>query len=98
MPSASFGGAPLEEPERGGPSAAPLVPDSGRVSLVVLGDVKVLLGVRVRDRVVGENVGCNRRVHRRREIRSRERHRGPLLQLLACELVALLAGELLVLL
>src|SRR5919197_3596861 len=50
--------------------------------------------VGVRDRVVRENVGRDGGVDRDREVRVDERHRGPLRQLLARELVQLFTGEL----
>src|SRR2546423_1273133 len=106
IPSATRGGAPFAAAsawvsrsescvvmspetarEGGDASAAPLA------ALVRLRDVDVLLRVRVRDRVVREDVGRDGRVHGRGEVRVDERHRRPLRQLLAGELVELLASE-----
>src|SRR5919204_3641414 len=79
-------------PERGGPWAAPL---SGPAypELVALGDVDVLLRVRVSERVVGEDVRRDSRVDGGGDVRVDQRHRGPFRQLLTRELVELLAGE-----
>src|SRR5438477_8933801 len=66
-------------------------------SLVALVDRGVLRGVGVRDRAVRQDVRRNSRVHGNRDVRVDQRHRGPLGQLLAGELVDLVARELLVL-
>src|SRR5437588_9384966 len=61
--------------------------------LVALRDVARLLGVRVGDGVVREDVRRDRGVDRGCDVRVDQRHRGPLGQLLARELVELLARE-----
>src|SRR3712207_2558033 len=58
-----------------------------------LRDVRRLLGVRVRDRVVREDVQRGGDVHGRGHVRVDERHGGALGELLARDLVQLLAGE-----
>src|ERR687896_197721 len=62
-------------------------------SLVALGEVDRLLGVRIGDRVVRGDVQRDGRVDRGRHVRIDQRHGGPLRQLLASELVELLAGD-----
>src|SRR5947207_3000734 len=64
--------------------------------LAGLVDGRRLLGVRVRDRVVGCDVQRRGEVHRRGHVGCDQRHRGALGQLLAGELVELLAAERLV--
>src|SRR5687767_9583726 len=61
---------------------------------LALVDGRVLRGVRVRDRPVGQHVRCHGGVDRDRDVRVHERHRGPLRQRLAGELVELLARQL----
>src|SRR5919109_4850409 len=58
-----------------------------------LRDVPRLLRVRVRDRVVARDVQRDRGVHGDGDVRVDERHRGPLGQLLARELLELRARE-----
>src|SRR3954468_23459745 len=55
--------------------------------LVALRDRGVLDRVRIRDRVVREHVGGDGRVDRSGDVRVDQRHRGPLRQLLAGDLV-----------
>src|SRR3954451_25166525 len=80
---------------RGRPSpwrAVTLAPGA-RALQVVLRDVRGLRRVRVGDRVVREHVRRHRRVDRRGQVGVDQRHRGALGQLLARELVELLAGQ-----
>src|SRR3982750_3012415 len=67
-----------------------------RAELVALLDRRRLLGVGVGDRVVAQHVEGERGVDRGRHVGVDQRHRGSLRQLLASELVQLLAGQLLV--
>src|SRR3954469_5237023 len=83
----------LVEPERGGREAAPSWSGLPQGLAVVLGDVDVLLGVRVGERVVRENVRRDSRVHGGGQVRVDERHGSPLRKRLARDLVQLLAGQ-----
>src|SRR3954471_45757 len=69
-----------------------------RSPLVALRDVPGLLCVRIRDGVVARHVEGDRCVDRSCDIRVDQRHRGPLWQLLAGELLELFAAQLLVVL
>src|SRR4051794_12689444 len=68
--------------------------DTGGTSEVRLVDRGHLCRIRVRDRAVRKDVGGNRRVDRDREVRVHQRHRRPLGQLLARELIELFAAQL----
>src|SRR5437870_12362976 len=67
-------------------------------SLRALRDVAGLLGVRIGERVVGEDVRCDSRVDGRSHVRIAQRHRCALRQFLTGELVQLLACQLVILL
>src|SRR5436190_22621192 len=69
-----------------------------RCPLVLLRDVRGLLGVRDRGRVVAEDVQRCRDIHGSGDIRVDQRHRGPFGKRLARDLVEFLAGQLPVLL
>src|SRR5918994_3075760 len=64
-----------------------------QASLVALVDGRLLSGVRVGDGAVGQDVRRHGGVDRDGDVRVHERHRGPLGQLLAGEVVELLAGQ-----
>ena len=89
---------PAEAARASWPGSCYTLRPSRRRPLVVLRDVDVLLGVRVCDRVVAEDVQRHGRVDWNGEVRVHERHGGPLRKLFARELLEFLTGQLLVLL